>query len=130
MYLKLNKFVMGCGKVKNNYSEWKSVSSSQRIYLPSLIVCKRIVFAIAFIVLSYMLISWKRDEDAKSYNKWKLEGRYVGELYTQIEMKNQRKRTNDYMFSFLAKIISDKKAISHICDELDIPSCTTNSRYG
>ena len=121
---------MGCGKVKNNYSEWTNVSSSQRIYLPSLIVCKRIVFAIAFIVLSYMLISWKRDEVPKSHNKWKLEGRYVGELYTQNEMKNQRKRTNDYMFSFLAKIISDKKAISHICDELDLPSCMTNSRYG
>ena len=63
----------------------------------------------------------------KSYNKWKL-NRYVDDSISHTTTTNQGKQKYDHMFLFLARIISDKQAITRICDELDITSCKNTSR--
>ena len=88
--------------------------------------CKRLSIVISFLAVVYILFSWKNDVP-KSYNKWKL-NRYVDDLISQSTTINQGKQRYDHMFLFLARIISDKQAITRICDELDIPSCKNTSR--
>ena len=88
--------------------------------------CKRLSIGISFLAVVYILFSWKNDVP-KSYNKWKL-NRYVDDLISQSTRINQGKQRYDHMFLFLARIISDKQAITRICDELDIPSCKNTSR--
>ena len=88
--------------------------------------CKRLSIVISFLAVVYILFSWKNDVP-KSYNKWKL-NRYVDDLISQSTAINQGKQRYDHMILFLARIISDKQAITRICDELDIPSCKNTSR--
>lgn len=88
--------------------------------------CKRLSIVLSFLAVVYILFLWKNDVP-KSYNKWKL-NRYVDDLISQSTTINQGKQRYDHMFLFLARIISDKQAITRICDELDIPSCKNTSR--
>ena len=76
-------------------------------------------------VLSYILVlSWKPGTTHK-YNKWKFD-RYVASL--SRENIDEKEKPQDYMFPFLAKLISDKRSIFQICDELDVISCMNISR--
>ena len=111
--------------MKNVYIERAYFSVSQKMYLPSANICKRIGIFILLFIFVYLIIPWKHDGKI-IYNKWKFD-RYVGNLYDENIV--QRKQTNDYMFPFLARIISDKQSVFRICDELDLLSCTNNSRY-
>ena len=100
-------------------------SASQKMYLPNPNICKRIGVLISLFVLSYILVlSWKPGTTSK-YNKWKFE-RYVGS--SSLDVIRGKEKRQDYMFEFLAKLISDKQSIFHICDELDVISCMNISR--
>ena len=100
-------------------------SASQKMFLPSPNICKRIGVLITLFVLSYILmLSWKPGI-SKKYNKWKFD-RYVGR--SSRNMLNGQENQQDYMFQFLAKLISDKQIMFHICDELDVISCMNTSR--
>ena len=100
-------------------------SVSQKMYLPNQNICKRIGVVIMLFVLSYFLVlSWKPGTTHK-YNKWKFD-RYVGR--SSRNMLNGQENQRDYMFQFLAKLISDKQIMFHICDELDVISCMNTSR--
>ena len=113
--------------MKNVYIERAYFSASQKMYLPSASICKRIGIFMLLFIFVYVLIPWKH-EGKKIYNKWKSD-RYVGNLYDENIPNVLRKQTKDYMFPFLARIISDKQSVFRICDELDLLSCTNNSRY-
>ena len=119
--------IFQCDMMKNAYIERAYFSASQKMYLPSGNICKRIGIVIIFFLFFYILIPWKHEKKTL-YNKWKFD-RYVGNLYDESISNVQRKQTNDYMFTFLARIISDKHSVDRICDELDLLSCTNNSRY-
>ena len=100
-------------------------SASEKMNLPSLNIFKRIGVLITLFAFSYILmLSWKPGI-SKRYNKWKFD-RYVGS--SSRDVINGRENRQDYMFQFLAKIISDKKSMFHICDELDVISCMNISR--
>ena len=95
-------------------------SATQKMYLPSLNMFKRIGVLLALFVFSYILmLSWKPGI-SKQYNKWKF-NRYVSSSSENVV--NGKENRQDYMFQFLAKIMSDKKSMFHICDELDVISC-------
>ena len=87
---------------------------------------KRNVIIVGLILLFLILMSMWNGQSLTTYNKWQL-SRYV-ESATKRKIAKVNNNSNDYLISFLAHIISNKHAITQICDELEIESCSNASR--
>ena len=109
-----------------NCLQMKKLRIPMKIHFPNIIIYKRVAILVIFFILSFVIISWKR-EIPKLYDKWRFE-RYVGNNHDYSKLNNQRNQTKDYLLPLLAQIISDKQAVARICDELEIESCISISR--